>query len=156
MPEDEQRRRALLSPSQDPATQLPPGPSRLLSSAACTTSSAPSPQRKLGDLARVHGPLVLLRLCEVDLVVVSSGEGAEEVVRAQDLNFAYRPELTVPRTRFLVRRTPCGAPPPTERLRNFTSCRRPSRRIALWTKPPSSARLAGAVDARAAYCPLAD
>jgi len=49
------------------------------------------PHRALQSLARVHGPVLLLRLGRVPTVVVSSAAGAEEVMRARDLAFASRP-----------------------------------------------------------------
>jgi hypothetical protein len=49
------------------------------------------PHRSLRSLARAHGPVMLLRLGRVPTVVVSSAAGAEEVMRARDLDFASRP-----------------------------------------------------------------
>ncbi|PUZ58793.1 hypothetical protein GQ55_5G536500 [Panicum hallii var. hallii] len=49
------------------------------------------PHRALRSLARAHGPVMLLRLGRVPAVVVSSAAGAEEVMRARDLDFASRP-----------------------------------------------------------------
>ncbi|CAL9094779.1 unnamed protein product, partial [Musa acuminata var. zebrina] len=47
----------------------------------------------LRDLAAQHGSLVLVRVGQVDVVVVSSREAAEEVLKTQDANFADRPAL---------------------------------------------------------------
>uniref|UniRef100_A0A6V7QUI6 Premnaspirodiene oxygenase n=1 Tax=Ananas comosus var. bracteatus TaxID=296719 RepID=A0A6V7QUI6_ANACO len=49
----------------------------------------------LRELARAHGPLMLLRMGHVRLAVASSPETAEAILRTQDLNFAFRPQLLV-------------------------------------------------------------
>nr|CAB3473560.1 unnamed protein product [Digitaria exilis] len=51
------------------------------------------PQAALRDLASKHGPVMYLRLGQVDTVVISSPAAAEEVLRANDLSFASRPSL---------------------------------------------------------------
>lgn len=43
------------------------------------------------DLSRRHGPLMLLRLCELRVVVASSADAAREIMKTQDLAFASRP-----------------------------------------------------------------
>lgn len=53
------------------------------------------PQAALRDLANKYGPVMYLRLGEVDNVVISSPAAAQEVLQAKDLNFASRPSLLV-------------------------------------------------------------
>ncbi|KAM3393265.1 hypothetical protein ACQJBY_014119 [Aegilops geniculata] len=49
----------------------------------------------LRDLAKKHGPVMYLRLGQVDAVVVSSRSAAEEVLREKDICMASRPILMV-------------------------------------------------------------
>ncbi|TVU47086.1 hypothetical protein EJB05_06666 [Eragrostis curvula] len=51
------------------------------------------PHRALRDLAAVHGPLMMLRLGQTPMVVVSSKETARAVLKTHDTNFATRPKL---------------------------------------------------------------
>lgn len=53
------------------------------------------PYIALRDLAKKSGPVMYLRLGEVDHVVISSPAAAQEVLQAKDLNFASRPSLLV-------------------------------------------------------------
>ncbi|KAM0843603.1 hypothetical protein ACQ4PT_057624 [Festuca glaucescens] len=50
------------------------------------------PHRTMRDIARRHGPLVLLRLGGLPVVVVSSPEAAREVMVSRDIEFATRPK----------------------------------------------------------------
>ncbi|KAK1685398.1 hypothetical protein QYE76_046246 [Lolium multiflorum] len=54
------------------------------------TSKAPVVLR---DLARKHGPVMYLRLGQVDHIVISSSAMAQEVLRDNTLNFASRPSI---------------------------------------------------------------
>ncbi|CAN6177407.1 unnamed protein product [Urochloa humidicola] len=49
------------------------------------------PHRAMRDLARRHGPVMLLRIGEVPTLVVSSREAAREVMKTHDAAFASRP-----------------------------------------------------------------
>uniref|UniRef100_A0A453MM82 Cytochrome P450 99A2 n=1 Tax=Aegilops tauschii subsp. strangulata TaxID=200361 RepID=A0A453MM82_AEGTS len=49
----------------------------------------------LRDLAEKHGPVMYLRLGQIDAVVVSSPAAAQEVLRDKDLTFASRPSILV-------------------------------------------------------------
>ncbi|KAJ6850193.1 putative premnaspirodiene oxygenase [Iris pallida] len=51
------------------------------------------PHRRLRELSRRHGPLMLVRLGQVDFLVVSSPEAAEEVLKIHGTNFACRSKV---------------------------------------------------------------
>jgi hypothetical protein len=73
--------------------RLPPGPWKLPVIGSMHHLVNVLPHRALRDLARVHGPLMMLRLGETLLVVVSSKEMARKVLKTHDANFATRPRL---------------------------------------------------------------
>ncbi|KAI5020258.1 dolabradiene monooxygenase-like [Hordeum vulgare subsp. vulgare] len=73
--------------------RLPPGPWQLpvIGSLHHLFLAGQLPHRAMRDLARRHGPAMLLRLGEVPTLVVSSREGAREVMKTHDTAFATRP-----------------------------------------------------------------
>ncbi|CAO2179242.1 unnamed protein product [Urochloa humidicola] len=71
----------------------PPGPWGLPFVGSIHHMLTSQPQAALRDLASKHGPVMYLRLGQVDAVVISSASAAEEVLRANDLSFASRPSL---------------------------------------------------------------
>nr|CAD1817769.1 unnamed protein product [Ananas comosus var. bracteatus] len=74
-------------------SDLPPGPPRLPIIGSLHYLATDLPHRALAALARTYGPLMLLRVGQIDLVVVTSREGAEAVMKTHDTNFASRPDM---------------------------------------------------------------
>jgi hypothetical protein len=75
------------------APPLPPGPWQLPVIGSMHHLVNVLPHRALMDLARAHGPLMMLQLGETPLVVASSKETARAVLKTHDTNFATRPKL---------------------------------------------------------------
>jgi hypothetical protein len=84
-------RHLLRRPSK--ASRHPPGPWKLPVIGSMHHLVNVLPHRALRDLARVHGPLMMLQLGETPLVVASSREMARQVLKTHDANFATRPRL---------------------------------------------------------------
>ncbi|KAF7003362.1 hypothetical protein CFC21_018682 [Triticum aestivum] len=80
-------------PTPSSRKRQPPGPRRLPFIGSLLHLLTETPQVALRDLARKHGPVMYLRLGQVDTVVISSPAAAEEVLRDDNLNFASRPSL---------------------------------------------------------------
>ncbi|KAJ4808926.1 Cytochrome P450 [Rhynchospora pubera] len=73
---------------------LPPGPWRLpFIGSLHHLAFASLPHHALLKLARSYGPVMFLRVGEVNVVVVSSTEAAQEIMKSQDANFSSRPLL---------------------------------------------------------------
>lgn len=71
----------------------PPGP-RALPFIGCIHHVLTSqPQAALRDLAQKHGPVMYLKLGQVDTVVISSPTAAQEALREKDRSLASRPSL---------------------------------------------------------------
>ncbi|RCV05136.1 hypothetical protein SETIT_1G058400v2 [Setaria italica] len=71
--------------------RLPPGPWALPVIGHLHHLAGALPHRAMRDLARRHGPLMMLRFGEVPVVVASSPAAAREVMRTHDAAFASRP-----------------------------------------------------------------
>lgn len=82
--------RAKFGASKKLGPKLPPGPCQLplIGSSHCLLSRR-LPHHRMRDLSLRHGPLMLLRICERVVVVVSSAEAAGEAFR--DAAFEQRP-----------------------------------------------------------------
>jgi hypothetical protein len=84
---------AVRPPRAEKPLPLPPGPWELPVIGAMHHLVNVLPHRALRDLAGAHGPLMMLRLGQTPLVVVSSKETARAVLKTHDTNFATRPKL---------------------------------------------------------------
>ncbi|XP_020571364.1 premnaspirodiene oxygenase-like [Phalaenopsis equestris] len=73
--------------------KLPPGPTKLPIIGNIFQLLGDHPHRRLRDLANEYGPLLLLKLGEVNHIVVTSSEVASKVMKTHDINFASRPEF---------------------------------------------------------------
>ncbi|CAM0904633.1 unnamed protein product [Alopecurus aequalis] len=71
--------------------RLPPGPWALPVIGHMHHLAGALPHRAMRDLARRHGPLMMLRFCQLPVVVASSPEAAREIMRTHDVTFASRP-----------------------------------------------------------------
>ncbi|KAJ1253541.1 hypothetical protein BS78_05G100000 [Paspalum vaginatum] len=77
--------------SSKPKLKLPPGPWTLpVVGSLHHLVARPTIYRSMRELAQKHGPLMLLRFGEVRMMVVTSSEGAQEVMKTQDVLFADR------------------------------------------------------------------
>lgn len=71
----------------------PPGPWGLPFVGSIHHMVTSQPHAALWDLAEKHGPVMYLRLGQIDTVVISSADGAQEVLQTKDVNFRSRPTL---------------------------------------------------------------
>lgn len=84
---------SLRANSSSKKQRRPPGPRPFPLVGSLHHMLTSQPQVALRDLAERHGPVMQLRLGQVDTVVVSSPAAAQEVLQGNDLSFASRPSL---------------------------------------------------------------
>ncbi|XP_074581291.1 premnaspirodiene oxygenase-like [Curcuma longa] len=86
-----------LSQVLSPEPPLPPGPWRLPLVGHLHHLVGKPTHRLLRDLAVVHDPVMLLKVGQVDAIVVSSRAAAEAVIKTHDVNCSNRPNVAVAR-----------------------------------------------------------
>ena len=79
--------------SHNKPSKLPPGPWKLPVIGNLHQLGGSLPHHGLRDLAKKHGPLMSIRMGQLQAVVVSSPEFAEEVLRTHDAILAFRPRI---------------------------------------------------------------
>uniref|UniRef100_A0A0D3FSN9 Cytochrome P450 99A2 n=1 Tax=Oryza barthii TaxID=65489 RepID=A0A0D3FSN9_9ORYZ len=86
---------ALLTRKSSSKKRRPPGPWNLPLVGGLLHLLRSHPQVALRELASKYGPVMFLRMGQIDTVVVSSPAAAQEVLRDKDVMFASRPSLLV-------------------------------------------------------------
>ncbi|TVU11379.1 hypothetical protein EJB05_44964, partial [Eragrostis curvula] len=75
--------------------RLPPGPWQLPVIGCLHHLLGVLPHRSLRRLSSHYGPLMFLKLGEIPVLIVSSREGAKEVMKTHDATFASRPQTAM-------------------------------------------------------------
>ncbi|RCV10906.1 hypothetical protein SETIT_2G145800v2 [Setaria italica] len=85
----------LLSRKRTPSSKKrrPPGPWNVPLIGSLHHFLKSLPQVALRDLAKKYGPVMFLRMGQIDTVVISSPAAAQEVLREKDIIFASRPSI---------------------------------------------------------------
>ncbi|WCJ37119.1 cytochrome P450 family 71 subfamily B polypeptide 23 [Euphorbia peplus] len=81
--------------SQKPTPNLPPGPKKLPLIGNIHQLIGGIPHQKMRELSLQHGPIMHLRLGELENVIISSREAAEKILKTHDVLFAQRPQMIV-------------------------------------------------------------
>ncbi|XP_048546263.1 desmethyl-deoxy-podophyllotoxin synthase-like [Triticum urartu] len=83
-------RAAAAAATRRPRPKLPPGPWQLPITGSLHHLLRGLPHHIMRDLSLRHGPLMLLRVCEREAIVVSSAEAAREIYKGNEAAFSAR------------------------------------------------------------------